>query len=136
MQGNVVSLKPQAAEDFPILPTDDVVIIEQLTEETSAGGIVLTGDAKKFPSGRIVAVGPGRTYDVFMDASGQTMAGKQMPMQLKVGDWVIFGKYNSGGEPIEMDGKRYLMCRERDVGGVSRTGEALKVRLSPNPPAA
>ena len=133
MQSNVMPIR--AEEEFPIIPTDDIVIIEQLTEEKTASGmIILTGDAKKFPSGRVVAVGPGRTYDVYMDASGNTMSGKMMPMQLKVGDWVIFGKYNSGGEPIEIDGKRYLMCRERDVGGKSRTGEPLKVRLSPNPP--
>jgi co-chaperonin GroES (HSP10) len=47
-----------------------------------------------------------------------------------VGDYVIFGKYNSGGEPIEIDGVKYLMCREGDIGGVSTVGPNLRVRLA------
>jgi co-chaperonin GroES (HSP10) len=118
-------------EEFPIEAIDDIVIIEQLTEEKSAGGILLQGDARKFPSGRVVAVGPGKTYAFYMDAAGNTLAGKTVPTNLQVGDWVLFGKFNSGGEPIELNGKRYLMCRQGDIAGRSRTGEALRVRLSP-----
>ena len=129
---NVHALKPQV-EEFPIQAISDIVIVEQLLEEKSAGGIVLTGDAKKFPSGRVVAVGPGRIYSTFLDASGNTLHGHLVPCSVKPGDWVLFGKYNSGGEPIELDGKRYLMCREGDIAGVSRSGDPLKVRLSPNP---
>jgi len=131
MQSNVVPMTQP--EEFPLRAIQDIVIIEQLTEEKSAGGIVLTGDAKKFPSGRVVAVGPGRIYSTYLDASGNTLHGHVVPTAVKAGDWVLFGKYNSGGEPIEIEGKRYLMCREGDIAAVSRSGEPLKVRLSPNP---
>lgn len=126
---NVVPLHQE--EKFPIEAIEDIVIVEQLKEDVTSGGIVLPGDHAKFPSGRVVAVGPGRTYAFYMDAAGNTVAGKTIPTVLKVGDWVLFGRYNSGGEPIELDGKRYLMCRQGDIAGVSRSGEPLRVRLSP-----
>lgn len=132
MESNVVAIKPEIAE-FPLKAIKDIVIVEQLTEDFSSGGIALVGDDRKMPSGRIVACGPGKTYDYYMDASGNTMAGRTVPMELKVGDWVLFGKYLSGGEPIEIDGKRYLMCRENDIAATSRSGEPMRVRLSPNP---
>jgi co-chaperonin GroES (HSP10) len=116
--------------DFPIEPIGDIIIVEQLTEEKTAGGIVLTGDHKKFPCGRVVACGPGRVYTTYLDASGHHLAGQVVPVSVKVGDYVIFGKYNSGGEPIEIKGKKYLMCREGDIGGISRIGSDLRVRLA------
>lgn len=117
---------------FPIAPVSDIVIVEQLTQDTSAGGIILTGDARKFPCGVVVAVGPGRVYTTFMDAAGNNVAGQLIPCSVKVGDWVIFGKYNSGGEPIEWNGKKYLMCREGDLGGKSLDGKPVQIRLAPN----
>lgn len=116
--------------EFPIKPIGDIIIVEQITEETSSGGIVLTGDYKKFPCGKVVACGPGRVYTTYLDASGQHLAGQVVPVSVAVGDFVIFGKYNSGGEPIEVDGKKYLMCREGDIGGVSQIGDKLRVRLA------
>jgi len=132
MQSNVVPLTQ--AEEFPLRAISDIVIVEQLKEEVSKGGIFLPGDEAKFPSGRVVAVGPGRIYSTFLDAAGHTQHGHLVPTSLKVGDWVIFGRYNSGGEPITLDGKQYLLCREQDIAAISVSGDPLKVRLNPNPP--
>jgi co-chaperonin GroES (HSP10) len=115
--------------EFPLRAIQDIVIVEQLEEEFTQGGIFLPGDHKKFPCGRVVAVGPGRTYSFFMDANGNTQAGQTVPVTLKVGDWVLFGRYNSGGEPIEIDGRKFLMCREGDIAAASVTGDPVKVRL-------
>lgn len=115
---------------FPLQPVQDIVIVEQLEEDMSEGGIALVGDHRKFPCGRVVAVGPGRTYSFYMDAAGNTQAGHTVPCTLKVGDWVIFGKFNSGGEPISIDGRKFLMCREGDIGAASRDGKPVKVRLA------
>jgi co-chaperonin GroES (HSP10) len=116
--------------DFPIRPIGDIIIIKQITEEATASGIILAGDYKKFPCGEVVAHGPGRVYTTYLDASGNHLAGQVVPVSVKVGDYVIFGKYNSGGEPIEIDGQKYLMCREGDIGGISNVGNALRVRLA------
>ena len=117
-------------EGFPLVPFDDVVVIEQEVADTTEGGIVLAGDYRKFPAGRVVAVGPGRTYSFYMDASGNTLAGKFVPTQIEVGDYVVFGKYQSGGEPIEFEGKVYVMARAGDLAGKSRDKSALKIRLA------
>ena len=118
-------------DNFPFDAVQDIVVVEQLQDDTSKGGIVLVGDDRKYPCGKVVAVGPGRTYAFYMDANGNTKAGHTVPCTVKVGDWVAFGRYNSGGEPIEIDDKRYLMCREGDIGLVSKTGEPVRVRLAP-----
>jgi co-chaperonin GroES (HSP10) len=116
--------------DFPIQPVGDIIIVRQIVEETTNGGIILTGDHKKFPCGEVVAHGPGRVYTTYLDASGNHLAGQVVPVSVKVGDYVIFGKYNSGGEPIEIEGVKYLMCREGDIGGISKIGDKLRVRLA------
>ena len=56
---------------FPLEPFEDIVVIEQLTEEKSAGGIILTGKSKEFQAGRVVAAGPGRVYSNYMDEIGR-----------------------------------------------------------------
>lgn len=117
-------------DNFPLVPFEDVCVIEQEQTDTTDSGIVLTGDYRKFPSGRVVAVGPGRTYSFYMDASGNTMAGKFVPTQVEVGDYVIFGKFASGGEPIEFEGKTYVMARVGDLAGKSRDKSVLKIRLA------
>lgn len=128
MDSNVVPM-PNQDEGFPFEALSDIVVIDQLEEETSKGGIVLVGKERKYPSGRVVAVGPGRTYTDYMDASGQRQFGQVIPTTVKVGDYVIFGKYQTG-EPIEIEGKRYLMAREGDIGGRSRNGQPLKIKLA------
>ena len=126
---SVHALKPQV-DEFPLSAIQDIVIVEQLEEEFTPGGIALVGDHKKFPCGRVVAVGPGRTYSFYMDASGNTQAGHTVPTTLKEGDWVLFGRYNSGGEPIQIGERKFLMCRENDIAAVSRDGKPVKVRLA------
>jgi co-chaperonin GroES (HSP10) len=127
----VSAQKEEQQADFPITPLSDIVIIKQHKEETSKGGIVLLEKSQKFPCGRVVAVGPGRVYSSYLDASGHHMGGHEVPMRVKVGDWALFGKNQSGGEPIEIDGERYLMCREQDLAGVSRSGEPVFIKNAP-----
>lgn len=120
---------PEVAE-FPLVVMEDIVIIEQRIEETSAGGIVLLSKSREFPCGKVVAVGPGRTYTAYADASGNNNLSYFKPTVVKVGDFAIFGKYQSGGEPLEIDGKKYLLCREGDLCGISRSGERISVRTA------
>ena len=123
-------IENELPDDFPLIPFEDVCVIEQNETDTSEGGIILTGDYRKFPSGRVVAVGPGRTYSFFMDASGNTLAGKHVPTMVEVGDYVVFGKYQSGGEPIEFNGKTYVLARVGDLAGKSRDKSELNIRLA------
>jgi len=116
-------------DDFPIVPLSDILIVEQKTVETSAGGIILTGKSTKWPCGRVVAVGPGRIYSSFMDASGHQQVGQFVPNTVKVGDFVTFGKYQSGGEPFTINGRHFILCRETDIAGISRDGSELDIKL-------
>lgn len=89
-----------------IKPLGDRVLVEPLkAEEVSAGGIVLPDTAKEKPAeGKIVAVGKGK----------KTEDGNVIPVDLKVGDKVIYSKY--GGNEIKTgDGKEYLVIREDEV---------------------
>jgi co-chaperonin GroES (HSP10) len=135
MSSNVVKMPNTPATErveagFQIEPLSDVIIIEQLEDAQSKGGILLVGKERKYTSGRVVAVGPGRVYSDYMDASGQRQFGQVIPTSVKVGDYVIFGKYQSGGEPIEVNGKVYIMAREGDLGGRSIDGSEVKVKLA------
>ncbi len=91
-----------------IRPLHDRIIVERLEEETkTAAGIIIPDSAKEKPQqGNVIAVGKGKT----------TEDGKIMPLDVKVGDKVLFGKY--AGTDIKIDGKEYLMMREDDVLGV------------------
>ncbi|MCA1899106.1 MAG: co-chaperone GroES [Chloroflexi bacterium] len=84
------------------------VLIEPIEqEEVTAGGIVLPETAKEKPQqGKILAAGPGdRNED-----------GERIPMDVKVGDVVLFAKYS--GTEIKMEGKKYLIMRESDILGI------------------
>lgn len=86
---------------------DRVVVRRQEEEETSAGGIVLPGSAKEKPSqGEVVAVGPGRLLD----------NGDVRPLDLKVGDKVIFGKYASN--TVKLGDEELLILNESEIYGV------------------
>jgi chaperonin GroES len=89
-------------------PLQDRIIVKRLEEENvTAGGILIPDTAKEKPQrGEIVAVGKGKTAD----------DGKLIPMDVKVGDKVLFGKY--AGTEIKMDGTDYLIMREDDILGV------------------
>ncbi len=87
-----------------IKPLGDRVVIKMVeTEETTKSGIILTGSAKEKPQmAEIVAVGPGGIVD-----------GKEVKMELKVGDKVITSKY--AGTEIKFDGVEYTILKQSDV---------------------
>ena len=86
---------------------DNILVKRTEEEETSAGGIILSGSAKEKPSqGEVVAVGPGKVSE----------SGDPVSMNVSVGDTVIFGQY--GGNEIKLDGEDYLILSERDIFGV------------------
>jgi len=91
-----------------IRPLHDRIIVERLEEETTtAAGIIIPDSAKEKPQqGTVVAVGKGKS----------TEDGKVLPLDVKVGDKVLFGKY--AGTDIKLEGKEYLMMREDDILGV------------------
>lgn len=86
-------------------PLHDRVIVKRLEEEKkSAGGIIIPDNATEKPvKGEIVAVGPGKKDD----------NGKNIALDLKVGDTVLFGKYS--GSEVKVDGQDLLVMREDDV---------------------
>ena len=91
-----------------IRPLHDRIIVERLEEETkTAGGLIIPDTAKEKPQqGRVIAAGKGK----------KTEDGKVLPLDVKVGDKILFGKY--AGTEIKIEGKEFLMMREDDVLGV------------------
>ena len=82
---------------------DRVVIQVSKEEEKMIGGILIPGSAKDKPQeGLVAAVGEGAWFE-----------GKRVPMDVKVGDKVIYSKY--AGNEIKVDGEEYLICRQDDV---------------------
>ena len=92
-------------------PLHDRVLIKVLdSEEKTSGGIIIPDTAKEKPQeGEIVAVGPGAMNDT----------GKLAPMDVKVGDIVLFGKWS--GTEVKIDGKEYSIMKESDIMGSSKT---------------
>ena len=91
-----------------IRPLHDRVIVKRLEEERkSAGGIVIPDNvAEKPDQGEVIAVGPGKRND----------EGKREPLDVKVGDRILFGKYS--GTTVKIEGTEYLVMREEDIMGV------------------
>ncbi len=91
-----------------IKPLHDKVLIKRMgEEEKTKGGIIIPDTAKEKPQeGRIVAVGKGKLND----------EGKVIPLDVKVNDRVLFGKYS--GSEINIDGEEHLIMREEDILGV------------------
>ncbi len=91
-------------------PLHDRVVVKRIEgEEKTKGGIIIPDNAKEKPQeGEIVAVGPG-----VRDESG-----KLMPLDLKAGDRILFGKWS--GTEVKIDGQELLIMKESDVMGVSR----------------
>jgi chaperonin GroES len=91
-----------------IRPLHDRIVVKRLEEERkSPGGIVIPDTATEKPiRGKVLAVGKGKVLD----------NGELRPVDLKVGDQVLFGKY--GGTEIKIDGEELLVMREDDVMGV------------------
>ena len=86
---------------------DNVLVKRTEEEETSSGGIILSGSAKEKPSqGTVVSVGPGKKNE----------SGEISPLNVKEGDTVVFGQY--GGNEIKLDGEELLILSESDIFGV------------------
>jgi chaperonin GroES len=91
-----------------IRPLHDRVIVKRVeAERTTASGIVIPDSAGEKPDqGEVLAVGPGKRDD----------NGKQIALDVKVGDRVLFGKY--AGQAVKVDGEEVLVMREEDIMGV------------------
>ncbi len=88
-----------------VRPLNDRVLVLRVEEESkSAGGIIIPDTAKEKPQeGKVVSVGPGRSND----------EGGRIPMQVKEGDRILFGKY--AGTEIKIDGVEHIIMREDDI---------------------
>ncbi|HNZ37112.1 MAG: co-chaperone GroES [Candidatus Marinimicrobia bacterium] len=88
-----------------IKPLADRVLVKPLvSNEKTPGGIYLPDTAKEKPQeGTVIAVGPGKTTD----------DGKKIPLEVKVGDHVLYGKYS--GTEVMIDGEEHLIMRESDI---------------------
>jgi chaperonin GroES len=97
-------------------PLHDRVVVKRIdAEEKSAGGIIIPDTAKEKPSqGEIIAVGPG----------GRDEAGKLIPIDVRAGDRVLFGKWS--GTEVKIDGVEYLIMKESDIMGVLDESAAKK----------
>jgi len=91
-----------------IRPLQDRVIVKRIAEEEkTAGGIIIPDTAKEKPQeGKVIAVGKGKVSD----------DGKITPLDVKVNDRVLFGKYS--GSDINIDGEEHLIMREEDILGI------------------
>ena len=89
-------------------PLHDRVVVKRIdAEDKTAGGIIIPDTAKEKPSqGEITAVGPG----------GRDESGKLIPIDLKVGDRVLFGKWS--GTEVKLDGKDHVILKEEDLFGI------------------
>ena len=87
-----------------LVPLGDKVVLKQLkAEETTKSGIVLPGQAQEKPQqAEVIAVGPGGMVD-----------GKEVAMQVKVGDKVIYSKYS--GTEVKLDEEEYIICKQDDI---------------------
>ena len=91
-----------------IKPLRDRLIVRRIgEEEKTKGGIIIPDSAKEKPQeGEVVAVGSGKVFD----------DGKVLPLEVKKGDRILFGKYS--GTEVKVDGEELLMMREEDVLGI------------------
>lgn len=91
-----------------IRPLGDRLLVKRLEEEEkSKGGIIIPDSAKEKPQeGKVVAVGKGKMLD----------DGKMVPLEVKAGDKILFGKY--AGTDVKIEGEEHLIMREDDVLGI------------------
>lgn len=88
-----------------IKPIGDRIVVKPMEqEETTRGGVILPDSAKEKPNrGKVLAIGSGRTLE----------DGKKVPLEVKVDDTVLYGKYS--GTEIKIEGEDYVILQERDV---------------------
>ena len=98
-------------KQFSLKPLEDRVVVKSSEgDETTASGLVIPDTAKERPQeGRVMAVGPGRFEE-----------GQRIPMDMKVGEKVIYSKY--GGTEVEAQGDEYVILSARDVLAVISNG--------------
>lgn len=91
-----------------VRPLNDRILVKRVEEQTTTkGGIIIPDTAKEKPAeGKIIAVGNGKLAD----------DGKRIPLEVKAGDRVLFGKY--AGTEIKMEGEEFLIMREDDILGI------------------
>ena len=89
-------------------PLHDRIVVKRIEEgEQKVGGIIIPDTAKEKPQqGKVIAAGTGKVKD----------DGKRMPLDVKAGDLILFGKYS--GQEIKLDGDEFLIMREEEVLGV------------------
>lgn len=89
-------------------PLQDRILVQRVEERTTTkGGIIIPDTAKEKPAeGKVIAVGDGKTGD----------DGKRIPLELKKGDRVLFGKY--AGTEVQIEGDEFLIMREDDILGI------------------
>jgi chaperonin GroES len=89
-------------------PLQDRILVKRVEEETTTkGGIIIPDTAKEKPAeGKVTAVGNGKVGD----------DGKRIPLEIKKGDRILFGKYS--GTEVKIEGDEYLIMREDDVLGI------------------
>jgi chaperonin GroES len=104
--------KIEKEETMKFRPLHDRVVVKRVdAEEKTKGGIIIPDTAKEKPQeGEVVAVGPG----------GRDESGKLIPIDLKVGDRILFGKWS--GTDVVIDGEELLIMKESDVMGVVEGG--------------
>ncbi|MFH1454012.1 MAG: co-chaperone GroES [Armatimonadota bacterium] len=95
-------------KNVQLKPLGDRVVIKPLpTEEVTRGGVILPDSVKEKPQeGKIVAVGTGKILE----------NGQKVPMEVKTGDTVLYGKYS--GTEIKLNGEDYLIVRENELFGI------------------
>ena len=93
--------------DVKIKPLGDRVIVKPIERETMKGGIIIPDTAKEKPmEGEVLAVGPGKQAD----------KGERTPMDVKVGDRVLYGKYS--GTEVKLDDQTYLIIHQDEILGI------------------
>jgi chaperonin GroES len=107
-------------ESMKFRPLHDRVVVKRVdAEEKTKGGIIIPDTAKEKPQeGEVIAVGPG----------GRDESGKLIPLDLKAGDRILFGKWS--GTEIKLEGEELLIMKESDVMGVVE-GRAAENRAAP-----
>ena len=97
-----------ARTEIGVRPLHDRILVRRMAEENkTAGGIIIPETAKEKPQrGEIVAAGKGRIAD----------DGKVLPLEVKIGDKILFGKYS--GTELKLNGEELIMMREEDVLGI------------------
>jgi chaperonin GroES len=110
----------QGAKPMKFRPLHDRVVIRRIEgEEKTKGGIIIPDTVKEKPQeGEVVAIGPG----------GRDESGKLIPLDLKVGERVLFGKWS--GSEVKIDGEDLLIMKESDVMGVIVAATAAKKKAA------